>query len=220
MSFSSPFSPSASPRQALPFPCLQPAPLSLRLCHQTKHHLSGRRMPEAALLEQMPPCSPQHTHIQQPPSWCATHHTHTRVHAALVGLPSPMQDGALGCRLPSPRLYSRSQPNGHPEDWGGGMPCIHLSRSQHRGCPVTARPPASGRAGRVLLPRWCLHSCRGRALPARSARSASSSHSSDSSRSAPRQQEPRASGGRGSKRPPTSGMQGPTLIKRSTSTDN
>lgn len=59
-------------------------------------------MPEAALLEQMPPCVPQQTHVSTATFQCAAPlhaHSHTHVHATCVGLLSLMQDGVLGRRL-------------------------------------------------------------------------------------------------------------------------
>lgn len=66
LSFPSPSSPERC--SGRPSPLLQPPPLSLRLLHQTKHHLSGKQLPEAALLEQVSPCPPanRHCHILLP----------------------------------------------------------------------------------------------------------------------------------------------------------
>lgn len=142
LSFSSPSSPRAPFRQALPSPLLQPPPLSLRLYHQTKHHLSGKRLPEAALLEQMPPCPPasRHCHIRLPGA------PHTRTDVTLpawvccprcrMGVTEPY----LPSYIPAPR------PTSTP-----GLLCGRRSRSQHLGCPVT--PPTLGVAGRCCCPR-------------------------------------------------------------------
>lgn len=125
----------------LPSPLLQPPPLSLRLYHQTKHHLSGKRLPEAALLEQMPPCRPasRHCHIRLPGA------PHTRTDVTLpawvccprcrMGVTEPY----LPSYIPAPR------PTSTP-----GLLCGRRSRSQHLGCPVT--PPTLGVAGRCCCP--------------------------------------------------------------------
>lgn len=152
LSFSSPFSSRASFGQVLLSPRLQPAPLSLRLYHQSKHHLSERRMPEAALLEQMPPCVPQQTNVATSAFPVCHTRTHTRVHAARVGLLSLMQDGVLGHRPPSPRLYSCSQPNGYPgtplrvsEPLSAlGLPCCSPATLPGKGWQGAATPMAFG----------------------------------------------------------------------------
>lgn len=145
MSFSHcpfPSSPRASLRQALPSPLLQPPLLSLRLFHQTKHHLSGKQLPEAALLEQMPPCPPaqSHCHIHLP----GVPHTAPRVCTlpTRVRCPQCRMEVTEPCFLSYiPALNSMGTL---------GLLCGHQSCSQHLGCPTA--PPSLGAAGRCCYP--------------------------------------------------------------------
>lgn len=103
-----PSSPRASFRQALPSPLLQPPPLSLRLLHQTKHHLSGKQLPEAALLEQVPPCPPASSHCHTHPPGVPHTCTHMCVPSTCLALLSSVQDG--GHRALFPELDFCSNP--------------------------------------------------------------------------------------------------------------
>lgn len=186
MSFSHcpfPSSPRASLRQALPSPLLQPPLLSLRLFHQTKHHLSGKQLPEAALLEQMPPCPPaqSHCHIHLPgvphtaPCVC-----HTLPHVC-ARCPRGFAVLSAGWRSQSPvssAIFLLST------RWAPWDSCVGIRAALSTWAAPPLHPPWVQLAGAVTP--GCLHSCQG--LPAGSALPPHNSHPTGS-RSPPCQQE-------------------------------
>lgn len=126
-----------SGRQELPSPLLQPPPLSLRLFHQTKHHLSGKQLQKQLCWNRCPRVPQSLSH---PPSRSATHlHTHTCVPATcLLCCPQCWTWGTEPC-------FQSCIPASNPMNTLG-LQCGRRSRSQHLGCPVT--PPTPGVADR------------------------------------------------------------------------
>lgn len=121
----SPFSLRASFRQALPSLCLQPAPLTLMLHHQTKHHLSDTCQSQLCCTR-CPCVSHIKQTLQHPPSQCATR---TCVHTFML----PVRDCCPQCRM-GPLVTGHHLPgySPAPSQMGTlGLPCGCLSCPQH-----------------------------------------------------------------------------------------
>lgn len=103
----------------------------------------------------------------------------TRCNIHLPGVPHACARCPCGLAVPDATRDAGSQATvswvtGHcllgyisaPSPWAlWGLPCGYLSCSQHQAALLQLSTHPS-RAGRVLLPWWCLHSCWGHAFPA------------------------------------------------------